>query len=84
MPTTKESHESKKKIALLYVVFLHLLIAEMLLRSDFIGRVEGLLGVLPQELTPHFERMLVYHKKMDSLIPDGATSCSSAPAKGGP
>ena len=57
----------------IYVVFLHLLIAVMAVKSDFIEKVEGKLGTVPQELTSDYYRMLAYHKRMDALIPNGAT-----------
>jgi lysophospholipase L1-like esterase len=70
------SKEMKKRIVIAYVIGIHILLAIVLLKSDFIDRVQSRLGIqsipLPPEITEHFHRMLRYHKRMDGNVPDGA------------
>ena len=66
----------KKRITIIYLIGIHLLLAVVLLKSDFIDRVQTKLGIqqsgLSAEITPHFHRMLRYHKRMDGNVPDGS------------
>lgn len=66
----------KKRIAIIYLICIHLLLAVVLLKSDFIDRVQTKLGIqqteLSAEITQHFHRMLRYHKRMDGNVPDGS------------
>jgi lysophospholipase L1-like esterase len=70
----------KKRVPITYVVALHLLLALVLLKSDFLARVQWKLNTLgkPQpaketpEITPHFHRMLRYHSRMDGNVPEQA------------
>lgn len=63
-----------KKSFIGYLVLLHLLVAVMLLKSDFISKVGARLGINTQtlELTPHYKRMMSYHVRMDGSIPNGS------------
>ena len=65
----------KKRIAIAYLVGIHLLLAVVLLKSDFIDRVQPKFGIqadLPAEITQHYHRMLRYHKRMDGNVPNGS------------
>ncbi len=63
----------KTKITATYLVCIHILLAIIFLKSDFIDRVEHKLGYhQTAEITEHFEEMLRYHKRMDGNVPDNA------------
>jgi lysophospholipase L1-like esterase len=66
----------KRRIGVIYLVGIHVLLATVLLKSDFIDRVQATLGIqqtdLSPEITEHFQRMLRYHRRMDGNVPDGA------------
>ena len=66
----------KKQITIIYLIGIHLLLAVVLLKGDFIDRVQTKLGIqqsgLSAEITQHFHRMLCYHKRMDGNVPDGS------------
>lgn len=66
----------KRRIAIIYLIGIHLLLAVVLLKSDFINRVQTKIGMqqaeLSTEITQHFHRMLRYHKRMDGNVPDGS------------
>jgi lysophospholipase L1-like esterase len=55
-----------------YLVLLHLLLGLVLVKSDFLQRTRGYLGVLPPEMTRHYHDMVAYHRRMDEQVPDGA------------
>jgi hypothetical protein len=61
----------KRRIILVYVIAIHMLFGIVLIKSDFIQRVETKLGfVKPKiEITEHFHRMLRYHSRMDGNVP---------------
>ena len=54
----------------LYLIGIHLLLALVLWKSDFLQRVGFRLGWV--SVWPHHERMMVYHRWMDPVIPDGS------------
>jgi lysophospholipase L1-like esterase len=62
----------KKQIIATYIIGVHILLAIVLLKSDFIERVERKLGVASPEITEHFHRMLRFHRRMDGNVPEGA------------
>ena len=66
----------KKRIAITYLIGIHVFLAVVLLKSDFINRVERKLGIhiatQSPEITEHFHRMLRYHKRMDGNVPEGS------------
>ena len=68
--------DMKKRITVIYLVGIHALLVVVLLKSDFIERVENRLGLkhsaLSPEMTPLFLQMLDYHKRMDGNVPGGA------------
>ena len=63
-----------KKILAIYIILIHAFILLILVKSDFIDRVERKFGIKPtnQELTNHYHEMLAYHKRMDGNIPQDA------------
>jgi len=65
---------TKRKLLVVYLIIIHILLAFILLKSDFISQVHSRLvsNNITSELTPHFNRMLTYHKRMDGNVPDGA------------
>jgi hypothetical protein len=72
-----DTREMKKSIACTYLIAIHALLVVVLLKSDFIVRVQDKLGASnypskSSELTDHYHRMLEYHKRMDKNVPDGA------------
>jgi len=66
----------KKRIAVAYLIGIHFFLVVVLLRSDFIIRVQRKFTpqqtVLPPEITKYFYRILRYHKRMDNNVPNGA------------
>jgi len=70
------SKDMRKKITVTYLIGIHILLAIVLLKSDFIDRVEHKLGihqaVASPEITDHFHRMLRYHRRMDGNVPERA------------
>jgi lysophospholipase L1-like esterase len=65
----------KKKMAIAYVACIHLLLAVVLVESDFLSRAKKAFGPATggqPEITEHFHRMLLYHSRMDGNVPDGA------------
>lgn len=71
--TTKQ----KISIAITYLTAIHILLVIVLLKSDFIQQVQVKFGIgfyqmESSELTPHYYRMLEYHKRIDGNVPAGA------------
>jgi len=66
----------KKRIAIAYVICIHILLAIVLVKSDFIERAQRRLAIqstgLPTEITPYFQQILRSHKRIDGNVPDGA------------
>ena len=66
----------KKRIAITYLIGIHILLVIVLLKSNFIDSVQSKLGIQqaasPPEITQHFRRMLRYHRRIDGNVPDGA------------
>jgi lysophospholipase L1-like esterase len=65
----------RKKLLLGYVIFVHLFLFLVLVKSDFATRVEYKLGSGRQanpEITLHFHQMVRYHERMDANTPDGS------------
>ncbi len=60
------------KYLIIYGVVLHLALALVLIKSDFLQRVNSHLGGLPPELSKHYYSMLGYQSRMDGQVPDGA------------
>lgn len=60
----------RKRLFLTYVVSIHLLLAIVLLKSNFIQKVEYKLGITAyqNEITDDFRRMLKYHLRMDGNV----------------
>jgi len=65
-----------RKIHLLaaYIVLLHVLVLVVIVKSDFLLRAAGAVGLvrLCPELTAHYRTMLESHSKIDPHVPDGA------------
>lgn len=61
----------KKKLIITYIVFLHIILGIMLIKSDFVEIAQQEIGLGP-ELTKHYFRMLSYHKRIDSNVPAGS------------
>ncbi|MBI5577661.1 MAG: hypothetical protein HY895_00785 [Deltaproteobacteria bacterium] len=76
-----------KKVFIIYVLLVHAFVVLVLLKSDFIGRVQtkfGLINLKPElteryseadlkpELTERYHAMIAYHSMMDSNIPENA------------
>ena len=64
-----------KMLIIAYIVFIHLLLGVVLLKSDFIARVQSkLTGVVntDSEITDEFRRMLQHHVRIDGNVPEGA------------
>ncbi len=55
-----------------YLIVLHLALALVLMKSDFLQRVERHFGGLPPELSEHYHHMLAYHRRIDKQVPAGA------------
>lgn len=65
----------RKNIVIGYIVFIHILMAFVLVKSDFLPRVGNRLGQnrnVETEITQHFKRMEQYHERMDPNVPSGS------------
>ncbi len=63
---------NRRRILTLYVVGLHLVLAVVLLRSDFIDRVRSLLGAMPPELSEYYHESVQGQLRRDGNVPPGA------------
>ena len=65
-----------KLILVAYLISVHILLAIVLIKSDFIVRVSRKFGsrqtVSSHEMTDQFRMMLRLHRRMDENVPDGA------------
>ena len=66
--------QTLRKLGVVYLLMLHVLLALVLAKSDFIEKVGYKLGVstIP-ELSAYYDRITTYHFRMDGNVPDGAT-----------
>ncbi len=55
-----------------YLLLIHLLLAVVLWKSDFIDKVQLKLGISSSDTLSFYEQTTLYHQRMDSSIPDGA------------
>lgn len=63
-----------RKLGVIYFITLHILVALMLVKSDFIEKVGYKFGVYTApELSSYYDRITTYHFRMDGNVPDGAT-----------
>lgn len=63
-----------RKTWVTYVVFLHILLAMVLFKSNFIEKVERKLELYKSpELSEYYNEITAYHKRMDGSVPRGAT-----------
>ena len=58
----------KKSLIILYLIGLHLALALILWKSDFLARLSAR---LEPELTEHYHRMVNYHRSIDPLVSAG-------------
>ncbi|KXO09164.1 N-Acetylneuraminate cytidylyltransferase [Moritella sp. JT01] len=66
--------KSRNKVWCGYVVGLHIIIAVILVKSDFIELVGRKIGVYqPTEISDYYNIITTYHKRMDGSVPEGAT-----------
>ena len=62
-----------RKIWVTYVLFLHILLAIVLLKSNFIEKVERKLELYKSpELSEYYNEITAYHKRIDGAVPRGA------------
>ena len=76
-PTTSlwVSEPMTKMLIIAYIVFIHVLLGVVLLKSDFIARIQYKLGastVASGEISEEYPRMVLYHSRMDGNVPEGA------------
>lgn len=63
-----------RKPWVIYVVFLHILLAMVLFKSNFIEKVERKLELYQSpELSEYYNEITAYHERMDGSVPRGAT-----------
>jgi lysophospholipase L1-like esterase len=64
----------KSGIYRLYFLAIHIALALVLLKSDFLEKVDRKydFGFTQNEITDHYHRMLTYHSRMDSNVPEGS------------
>ncbi|MFN3188828.1 MAG: GDSL-type esterase/lipase family protein [Candidatus Paceibacteria bacterium] len=66
--------QTLRKLGVVYLLMLHVLLALVLAKSDFIEKVGYKLGVsTTPELSAYYDRITTYHFRMDGNVPDGAT-----------
>lgn len=65
---------TKRKLAFVYLIIIHVSLVVILAKTDFISRVISRIGFEnnASELTPYFYTMLTHHKWMDGSVPIGA------------
>lgn len=56
-----------------YLVIIHLLLAVVLWKSNFLNKVQIKLGISSSETLSFYEQMTLYHQQMDGSIPEDAT-----------
>jgi len=63
-----------KKLGIIYFVMLHAVLAGVLWKSDFAGRVDRHFGgtAASPEITDYFRRTLSYHARSVDAVPDGS------------
>lgn len=73
MIRTEQNSKLRHFLLISYLIGLHLLVAVLIFKTDFIPKVKE--KFLPTQMTsnPHGQRMIVYHKAMDASVPAGAT-----------
>ena len=71
--STAQHSKLKRGLFLAYIICVHLLIALLIFKTDFIPKVKAKLFATPATTNPHGERMIVYHQAMDASVPSGAT-----------
>lgn len=66
----------KKKAALIYIACIHIFLAIVLIKTDFTERVANRIGLRISrsfpEITENYKRMLLFHRRMDGNVPNGA------------
>ena len=64
----------RTKLFAAYFIILHILLAVFILKYDLISHTQSIPRIKKNtpESTPHFKRMLTYHKWMDGNVPYGA------------
>ena len=62
----------RKKSVFVYLILVHLLLAVMLVKSDFISKVREKFSLASTDMPYFYQRTLQYHKDMDASIPAGA------------
>ncbi|QUM80430.1 GDSL family lipase [Moritella sp. 5] len=66
--------KSRNKVWYGYVVGLHIIIAVILVKSDFVEKVGRRIGIYqPTEISDYYNTTTTYHKRMDGSVPEGAT-----------
>lgn len=65
-----------KTTTVIYLITLHIFLAVVVWKSDFLERVQKKFGnqqaVSPPEITEQFHRMMRFHRRIDGNVPDGA------------
>lgn len=62
---------TRTRASILYILLIHLFLAVVLWKSNFVEKIEAKLGISGPILS-FYERMVVYHKTMDGSIPQGS------------
>ena len=67
----RSSSNTRTKAAYLYLLLIHLFLAIVLWKSNFVEKIGIKLGISGPHLSFH-ERMVDYHKSMDGSVPEGS------------
>lgn len=62
----------KHKILFAYILFLHILIAVLITKTDLFSIIKEKLDILPSELTKHYKTMTAFHKRLDKNLKPGS------------
>lgn len=65
----------RKRLLIGYIIFVHLFLLLVLVKSDFISRIgyrQDLTTEVKPEITLYFHQMVKYHQRIDPNVPDGA------------
>ena len=71
--STAQHSKLKYRLCLVYIIGVHLLVAVLIFKTDFIPKVKAKFLATTTATNPHGERMIVYHQAMDASVPAGAT-----------
>lgn len=62
-----------RTLIIAYLAILHFALVFIIIKTDFIPKLEQKLGYLPDELTPFYNKLVASHSRIDANLPDKTT-----------